>query len=237
MAQTAHKLYRCLLSHQIGARLFVKDRLYSFTSDPGARFVLVSNLGDPRLPAPAPTLDHDGTLYPGVDGWTDFSFSATASKQGILDKPDFDYDEVALLFPQDDATELIVSTQVTPHEFVVDPRAVWYPHIHRLQAAEEVPVYEYAFRICNPGSAVPDFSDWIASTGVLEFAYVSGTISQIMHFPAFNAWDAGHQSPASTVDIKVRRNDDVLVGDDLYKAFDFHVPLDAPLGSGQQFLK
>ena len=237
MAESAYRLYRCLVSTQRGPRVFHKGTLYSFTSDPGIRFESVAALGDPRLPAPPAMLDHDGTWYPGVFGWADFSFPSTSSKLGILDKPDFDYDDIALLFPQNDTDEVIFQTRISPHELMIGTDVYWFPHIHRLQAAAGVPVYEYCFRICTPGAAVPDFSDWIATTGALEFAYSSGKIHQIMHFPAFNAYDAGHVSPACSVDIQVRRNDNVLTGDDLFKAFDFHVPLDAPLGSGQQFLK
>lgn len=237
MAEKAYRLYKCLQSHQIGARIFYKGTLYDFTSDPGAKFELVGALGDPRLPAPAPMLDHDGTWYPGVFGWNDFSFPSNRSKLGTLDKPDYDNDYGGLLFPQNDTTEFVVGSDITPHSFMLDRDVYWFPHLHRVMRAAEVPVYEYRHRITGAGKVNGAWSGWIATTGTLEFEYSSGEIHQIMHFPSFNAWDAGFTTLASWVDIQVRRNDNVLAGDDVYKGFDFHVPLDAPLGSGQQFLK
>lgn len=238
MPQTAYSLYRCLLTHQVGARIFYRDVLYNFTSDPGSRFEVIANLGDPRLPAPAAMLDHDGTWYPGVHGWDDFSFSLTAGKLGVLDKPDYDYDEHALAFPQDDATEVVYLHRISPHSFMIHPDAYWFPHIHLWQdQGLAVPVFEYRYRIDRAGATVSAFSEWTESTGDLEFTYSEGTIHQVMHFPAFNAYQAGHITPAVSVDVELRRNDDLVTGDVLVKSFDFHVPIDAPMGSGQQFLK
>ena len=237
MAEKAYRLYECLITNQIGVRVFHKGVLYSFTSDPGVNFSLVSSLGDPRVPAPAPMIDRDGTWYPGVEGFDDFSFPATAGKLGVLDKPDYDYDENGLLFPQGDATEIVCFGRISSHRYLVHPDAYWFPHLHRWMASADLPVYEYRYRIVPFAGAVVAFSDWIATTGAVETEYTSGTIHQIMHFPAINAYSAGHTSPACAVDVQLRRNDDVLTGDDLVKSLDFHVPLDAPLGSGQQFLK
>lgn len=39
--------------------------------------------------------------------WTDESFPATRQRQGATQKPDFDYTNMGLLFPQNDTDEIV----------------------------------------------------------------------------------------------------------------------------------
>lgn len=227
----AYHQYRCLVSHY-SDRFYRQNLVYLFSSDPGARFALETN-DDERNAA---GVDLDGTWYPGVWGYDDFSFSLSQSKQGSNLKPDYSETENGYAFPQNDTDEVLYMHQISPHRMMINRDAMWHPHLHFWQDEAEVPVFEYRYRVVGAGEAVPNFSDWIAS-GALVFPYVSGKIHQIVEFPVLNSFTIGHTSPAVSVDLQLRRNDNVVTGDVIAKNFDFHCPFDAPLGSGQEFLK
>lgn len=223
--------YRCLIDHILGGKFYKAGLVYLFAADPGARFTLEVN-----DEVNAAGIDRDGTWYPGMWGYDDFSFSLSQAKTGSNLKPDYDETENGYAFPQNDTDEVLFMHQISPHRMMINRNSIWHPHIHFQQDEEEVPVFEYCFRIAGAGEVIPDFSEWIASTG-LVFPYVSGKIHQIAVFPPFNSFDAGHTSPAVSIDIQVRRNDNIVTGDVIAKTFDIHAPFDAPLGSGQQFIK
>jgi len=227
----AYLQYRCLVSHFNG-KCYKKDLVYLFTSDPGANFVLEVN--DERNAA---GVDRDGTWYPGMIGYDDFKFPLSQSKTGSNLKPDYDETNNGYLFPQNDATEVLYMDDVTSHRYAIYRGMIWYPHIHYWQDEATIPVFQYRLKITAAGATVGNWTDWIPTVGTQEFTYASGTIHQIMGFPAFDAYALGCTSPASVVDLQLRRNDNVVTGDVLAKQFDIHVPLDAPLGSGQLYIK
>lgn len=200
--------YKCLVTHTSGGKLYKRGFPYSFTSDPGARFEYFNN----NSVNPA-GVDLDGTWFPGMFGYDDFSFSLTQAKQGSNLLPPYDYTEMGIAFPQNDATEVVYLNQLTSHRMKAGADVIWYPHVHYIQDEAEIPVFEYRYRITPALEQVPDFSAWIPTTGVQEAVYESGKIQQIMVFPP------------------------LLVGDVVVKTFDFHAPFDAPLGSGQEYTK
>ena len=229
--------YICTVTHFTGSTYYKAGIVYLFPSDPGANFTATNQ--DPlEFDAARVHQDMDGTIYfPGNRAnYDDFRFSLSQSKQGANLKPDYDFNNNGFLFPQNDAGEVLYLSQIASHRMKVGPGVVWYPHIHFVQSGENLPTFEYRYRIGAPGAAVPAFSDWIAS-GPAIFPYTSGSINQIVTFPAVNTYAAGLTDIACLVDVQLRRNDDVVAGDVLAKEFDFHAPFDSPLGSGQEFIK
>jgi hypothetical protein len=225
--------YLCNTTHP-GAdnKFYVKGRTYLFESDPGSRFDLTSN--EVYRQHTSGCLDLDNTFYAGenVFGWDDWKFPFTRTRQGALNKPDFDYTNIGLLFPNGDASEIVYATEITSHKFRSGAGLSWHPHIHYIQDEAEIPTFKLDYRQYNLGEAVPSFTT-IATTGETIFTYVSGAIHQILVFPSIPA----ATSLAAIFDWKLYRDDTDVTGDVLAKEFDIHVQFDAPLGSGQEFLK
>lgn len=166
--------------------------------------------------------------------WDDERTPATLGRQGAASKPDFDYTNLGLLMPQNDATEIIYITNQLPHSTKNGDITI-YPHIHYIQDEAEEPVFKMDYRFYNNGSTPPSFTTGLstANGAGLVFTYSSGSILQIIRFPSI---DLTNVLPSTWYDIKVYRDDNTVTGDVLLKGFDFHRPIDG-IGSEQQFTK
>jgi len=168
--------------------------------------------------------------------WEDFSIALTRSKQGINDKPDYDYNELGLLFPQNDINEVINFVVQMMHK--QDVTVSIYLHCHYRQTSENQPVMALLYRLYNNGDHIP--TDWITlktsdtggSKGVLP--YVDGSILQIATFPPIQA--ILNQKISANLDVKFYRDDNIVTGDVLAKYVDFHFQSDS-LGSDTPFEK
>ena len=237
--------YLCITSHQNG-RYFKAGMIYMLTVAPagdyaamfeifaGEKYSSTENFG---------VVDLDGTWYPlnGDIGWDDWRFSAIRLRQGATLKPDFDIVNIGLLFPQDDPTEIVYATDVASHNFCLVQGVTWNPHIHFIQSEDNIPIFKLDYRI-TPITAVGQEPGAFTTIQTLDEAvvpYVSGDISQIIEFPLIDVWDETNDDPglAPTLDFRLYRDDNVVTGEVLLKNFDIHVPFDAPLGSGQKFIK
>lgn len=166
--------------------------------------------------------------------WDDERGPATLGRQGALSKPDFDYTNIGMLMPQDDAEEIMYISNQFPHS-TKSGDIIVHPHIHYIQDEAEVPVFKIDYRFYNNGATVPDFTTGLstADAGGLVFTYTSGAILQIIPFPSIDITDV---NPSMWYDIKVYRDDDVVTGDVLLKGFDFHRPVNT-LGSETEYTK
>lgn len=175
------------------------------------------------------------SLHRGLQGtqyrWTDARVPLTRDKQGQSSKPDYDFTNMGLLFPQNDATEIVYITLQAPHElrnFEIKP------HIHFVQSVAAQPVWKMDYRIIENGD-----NDALKAFGTLTavsfaFTWVSGDLLQIAAFPAISI--TGLTSVSWMMDIKLYRDDNVVTGDVLGKEFDVHYQLD-DWGSRQEFVK
>lgn len=164
--------------------------------------------------------------------WDDLRFSFTQSKQGNTAKPDFDYTNLGLLFPQNDAGEKTYAIAQMPHAWKEGSEI--HPHIHYIQDEAQIPVFKLDYRVYNNGSTVPNFTTLSTADGNGPvFTYTSGTILQIMGFPAINM--TGFRVSAF-IDIIVYRDDNVVTGDVLGKEFDIHYQIDSN-GSRHEYIK
>lgn len=224
-----YRTYLCLETHVAGGKFYKKGLPYFFASAPGDKFVFFNdNVTNPR------GVDLDGTWFPGVIGFDDFSFSATQGKQGANDLPPYDFDDMGIAFPANNTAQVLYMNQLASHRMVSGPNVIWYPHLHYFQDEEEIPVFEYRYRFTPPFHQVPAFSAWIPTVGTQASVYTEGKIQQIMIFPELIVGDIGI---AAAIDVQLRRNDNIVTGAVVVKTFDFHVPFDAPLGSGREFIK
>ena len=163
--------------------------------------------------------------------WNDLRFPASRLRQGASLKPDFDETNIGLLFPQNDATEIVYINVQLPHDYKLESGLK--PHIHYVQDEAQEPVFKMAYRwYKNGGDPTGSFTTISASTFV--FTYSSGSILQIVSFPEISG--SGIDTVSSMLDIKLYRDDNVVTGDVLMKEFDFHYQIDM-MGSRQEFVK
>lgn len=165
-----------------------------------------------------------------VEMWDDLRFPATQAKRGSLDKPDFDFTEIGLLFPRNDTAEAIYMIAQMPHGYQWE--TALKPHVHYVQSSSAVPVFKLAYRWYKIGASIPSFTTITSTTNVVT--YVSGSIHQLMRFPDIAG--TGINGLSSILDMKLWRDDNVVAGNVLVKEFDIHYRFDT-LGSLQEIIK
>lgn len=175
-----------------------------------------------------------GALFSGR--WDDLSVPATRARRGANDKPDFDYTNIGLLFPQNDEDEKIYLVIQMLHAKKLGTQIS--PHIHYIQESATKPTFIMQYRFYNNGGAVP--GSWITidtsqnNKGIFTYPG-SGKIMQIGLFPRVAAPTS--EILSANIDIIIyRKTGDGLAGDCLVKFFDVHIEKDAD-GSTQELIK
>lgn len=152
--------------------------------------------------------------------WDDMLFPFSQAKQGSNLRPDFDQTNVGLLFPRNDATEIIYIVAQIPHSYKEGTDL--HPHLHWQQSASTAVTWKMDYKWFNIGTAVPaDFTTIATSTGVIT--YVSGNLSQLSNFPTITGTG---KTISSLLLIKIYRDDNVTSGDVLGFQFDIHFEKD-----------
>lgn len=169
-----------------------------------------------------------GGYFPGYE---DLRIPFTRDKQGQADKPDYDFTNMGLLFPQNDATEIVYITLQLPHAWKLESDLS--PHIHYVQDEAQEPVFKTDYR-CYENGQDPTGAFTTLTASSFSFTYTSGSILQIVSFSDIDM--AGFDSVSAMCDFKVYRDDNVVTGDVLAKEFDVHYFVDT-LGSSEEFTK
>jgi len=173
-----------------------------------------------------------------VNRWTDLSVAATRVRVGALNKPDFDYTELGLLFPQNDTSEKVYMTMQMDHR-----KALGTPihfHIHYVQTGATPPTFVCQYRFYNNGDAVPGAWTTLSTADVADGAtkaaipYVSGDMLQIGAFAYIDP--PANENVSANFDVIVWRDDNDVTGDVLVKYFDSHYEIDTD-GSMTEFSK
>jgi len=161
--------------------------------------------------------------------WNDLRFPFTRSLQGALSKPDFDYDNIGLLFPQNDATELVTVIAQMPHSTKIGTEL--RPHVHWRQTAETAVNWVLDYKVVPVGGVVPAEFTRLQST-ITTLPYTSG-VHQITPLGVIPGTGIG----LSTIILcRVFRNDNTTTGDVLGYEFDIHYQIDSR-GSREEFRK
>lgn len=173
------------------------------------------------------------SLFLSSSQWTDKSFAATRLRQGALLKPDFDYTNLGLLFPQNDTTEQVFIVDQMLHQKKLDTDL--HLHVHFVQTSALMPIFEAQYRTYNNGGTIPGFTTIDTSANSPAFTYPgSGSIMQIIGFPTLSM--PSPESVSACLDIIFYRNDNVVTGDVIVKYIDYHYEIDAA-GSRQEYIK
>ena len=163
--------------------------------------------------------------------WDDIRFALQLQRQGATGKPDFDYTNMGLLFPQNDATEIVYILGQMPHDWQIGTSIG--SHIHWVQTGASFPVWTLEYRIYDSGgNPTGGFTTITTNTGV--FSYVSGSLAQVSNFAAIDM--SGITGISALLEFKLYRNDNVVTGDVLGKEFDIHYQKDS-IGSISELVK
>ena len=163
--------------------------------------------------------------------WKEERFPATRAMQGILSKPDYDFTNMGLLFPQNDPTEIAYMTMEVKHGWALE--TALRPHVHFVQDGAAYPIFKMDYRWYENGQDPTGAFTTLTATS-FAFVYVAGTLLQIAMFPEIDG--TGITSISSLVDIKIYRDDNLVAGDVLAKVFDVHYRSDAD-GSRTEYSK
>lgn len=149
--------------------------------------------------------------------WDDIRIPLTQSKLGATSKPDFDYTNIGLLFPQNDATEIAYAIAQLPHSWAEGTTI--FPHVHFQQAADAQVTFKIDYKWFNMGDAVPAaFST--ATMNSYVHTYVSGNLHQLV---GTGSGIAGTGKVISSILLmKLYRQDNVYTGDVLTFELDIH---------------
>lgn len=166
--------------------------------------------------------------------WTDKSFPVTQAKLGIQDKPDFDFTNLGLLFPQNDTSEKIyILDQMWHTKKLGTPLRL---HVHFVQDSAVLPNFVCEYRFYNNGDSIPGFTTIETDNGagpVITYPG-SGSIVQLVRFPEIPA--PVSENISAILDIIIYRNDNRITGDVLTKYIDYHFQVDSD-GSREEFSK
>ena len=163
--------------------------------------------------------------------WDDLIFPLTRDKQGQSAKPDFDFTDLGLLFPQNISSEIVYLIAQFSHSRKAGSNIS--PHIHFIQDNALTPVFKMDYRWYDNGDVMPgDFTTITADT--FKYPYTSGDMLQLVSFPEIDG--SGIVGLSSMMDIKLYRDDNVAIGDVLTKEFDIHY-LKNTIGSRTEFIK
>ena len=139
--------------------------------------------------------------------WNELSIPAVRSKLGLLDKPDFDYNDLTLLYTEDDSTEIAYYSEEMHHAWKTGTSL--YPHLEWVQASSDTVNFRMKYRIQEPGQARVSTWIYINTATTQYYTYTSGTLNQIARFPAI---DMTGKVASSIIEFQIYRIDDGGVG-------------------------
>jgi hypothetical protein len=174
------------------------------------------------------SFDNNGfqTMSGSARYWDDIMFPLTTAKQGQTDKPPFDTNEIAYLFPSGDTSHIMYIVAQFPHSWAEGTNIE--PHIHWKQTQSGSPVFKLDYKWFPIGGSVPgSFNTFVMSNRV--FPYTSGSIHQLNSGSApING--SGITGVSSIMLIKLYRDDTSYTGNVITYQFDIHILKDT-LGS------
>lgn len=163
--------------------------------------------------------------------FNDLSVPLSQTKIGANLKPDYDYDSLAYMFPQNDTSEIVYLNVQLPHWY--KEGSTVYPHVHVQQSKNAQATFKMVYKWFNVGAAVP--STWTEHTmGTYAVTYTSGRMQNILQ--GSSGISGSGKTLSSMLLIKLYRSDNVYSGDIGAVAFDLHVEMDA-LGSDSEYGK
>lgn len=164
--------------------------------------------------------------------WDDLFFPLISAKQGQTDKPPYDYNEIAVLFPQNDTSNIMYMIAQFPHIWAVGTSVK--PHVHWKQTQSGSVVFKIEYKLFDIGAPVPNtFNTFVMAQH--KIPYTSGSMHQINAGSAvISCSSITNVSPLML--LKLYRDDDTYTGNAVTYHFDIHYQKDG-FGSLNEFIK
>jgi len=165
--------------------------------------------------------------------WDDLMFPSTQVRQGATTKPDFDIDTLALMFPQNDSTEIAYIVVQMPHRWKEGTTV--YPHVHWLQSQDDTADFAMQYKWFNIEEAFPTTWQWYRMN-LPEASYEPGTKMQQLNEGSGGISGSG-KSISSIILIRLKRlYGDGYPNDAAMLQFDIHYEIDS-FGSNTELSK
>jgi hypothetical protein len=179
-------------------------------------------------------VDSTGILLAGnATVWDDLMFPSTQVRQGATAKPDFDTDTLALMFPEDDSTEIAYIIVQMPHKW--KEGSTIYPHVHWLQSQDDTADFSIEYKWFNIGDAFPTTWQYYRMNLPVT-SYSAGTKIQQLNEGSGGISGSG-KTISSIILIRLKRlYGDGYPNDAAMLQFDIHYEMDA-LGSKSEYEK
>lgn len=176
-------------------------------------------------------------IIPGLytDGyWTEEVGELTVSKIGQNSKPDYDYANRGMLFPQDNVAEYIQGIQQMDHGKKLGTALRF--HVHFVQTTAILPIFMLDYKFFNNGEEIPVSDTTISTNDGLgpKFTFITNPILQLIRFPDIPA--PSNEDLSAHFEYNLYRNDNLITGDVLAKYADFHYFKDTS-GSIEEYSK
>jgi hypothetical protein len=164
--------------------------------------------------------------------WDDIFFPLTSAKQGVLDKPPFDPDEIAYKFPPNDTSNIMYLVIQFPHFWAIGTDIE--PHIHWKQIQSGSIVFKMEYKWFDIGGQIPNaYTTYIINENIIP--YTSGSLHQLT---AGSAHISGSSITgiSSMMLVKLYRDDNTYAPDVIGYHFDIHIKKDT-IGSRTDLTK
>lgn len=159
--------------------------------------------------------------------WDDIMFPLTTAKQGQTDKPAFDANEIAYIFPPGDTTHIMYIVAQFPHAWAIGTDIE--PHFHWKQTASGSIVLKMEYKWFDIGATVPtNYSMYIMNQNAMP--YTSGSVHQLTSGSIHLSSGSSITGISSIMLIKLYRDDSTYAPSVIGYQFDIHIQKDT-LGS------
>lgn len=182
--------------------------------------------------------ESDGTMVMSGSAiiWDDMLFPLVTAKQGQTDKPAFDTNEVAYLFPSNDTSASMLIVAQFPHSYKQGTNVD--PHVHWKQTQSGSPVFKMAYKWFGIGAQIPE--TWAIHTMDQRVApFTSGSLHQLNYgsnMISASMMAADGYGVSSIMLIKLYRDDNAYIGNAVTYQFDIHFQKDT-IGSRSEYSK
>lgn len=197
------------------------------TNTAGSGFIN-SGCGIIGIPSNTVFIDNNGfmTFSGSARYWDDLFFPIQSGRQGALDQPPYNYNEVAVDFPQNNNTQKMYGVIQFPHSWAIGTNI--YPHVHWKQWQSGSVVWKIDYKWFDIGGTVPaSFTTY--TMNIPSILWSSGSIQQISSGSA--PISGSHISGVSSLLIMtLYRDDSTYAGPASAYHFDIHILKDS-LGS------
>lgn len=171
------------------------------------------------------TFTEDATIF------EDFVVPVTQARKGSNNYPAFDETECAYAMPVSSPSHVLYINLQLPHKWKMG--STIYPHVHWIQARNELPVFKLLYRWIDTGVVVPEWSSAFTMNALIA-AYPGGTVGQISN--NLTGIAGTNHTLSSVLQVKLYRDDSAYGATLFLTSFDIHFESDG-LGSRYEYIK